>query len=145
MSKRNLIKIIGLMVVLSMTAGVDAGITPYQGILTANNNTHSVSPAIGHLNAETLYRIGTKFQLGRGVLADPDKAFRFYLAAAKKGLAKAQYMIGLLYANDSVTAVTVADHVDKALYWLQKAARQGHRGAIASYNYLLKNDFFVGC
>ena len=145
MSKRNLIKIIGLIGGLSVTAGLGAGITPYQGVSIVNNTTHTASLDIGHLNAETLYRIGTKYQLGRGVLADPDKAFRFYLVAAKKGLAKAQYVIGLLYANDSVTSVTVADHVDRALYWLQKAAKQGHQGAITSYNYLLKNDFFVGC
>jgi len=54
-------------------------------------------------------------------------------------------VIGLMYANDSVTVITVADHIDKSLHWLQKTARQGHQGAISSDKYLFKTDFFIGC
>ena len=113
--KRQLVKIIGL------AGGLGAGVSPTMAAMPGHSTTSVVNITVSSLSsfdglsADTLYQIGRKYQLGQGVSLDTGKAFRFYRMAAIRGLAKAQYALGLLYANDEVTSVTVAE---------PKAARQ---------------------
>ena len=49
------------------------------------------------------------------------KAAEWFLKAAEQGLARAQYNLGVMYANGT----GVEQSYEKAREWLQKAAKQG--------------------
>lgn len=59
--------------------------------------------------------------------------------AARHGHAQAQYVLGMIYSND--------DKTDNAIFWLAKAAAQGHANAQFTYNYYLNDvdDLGIGC
>lgn len=58
--------------------------------------------------------------------------------AAKYGNAQAQYVLGVLYSTE--------ENLDKAGFWLGKAARQGHTNAKFVYNYMNTSDeLMLGC
>ena len=59
---------------------------------------------------------------------NPEKAFRHYLMAAKHGSEKSQNMIGVMYSRGD----GVKQDYDKANFWWEKAAKQGHSWAIAN-------------
>ncbi len=57
-----------------------------------------------------------------------EKAFQIYMAMAKKGFPTAQCILGMKYRfGDGVKADT-----GQAVFWLEKAALQGHENAIAN-------------
>jgi predicted deacetylase len=59
--------------------------------------------------------------------------------AARHGHAQAQYVLGMIYSND--------DKTDNAIFWLAKAAAQGHASAQFTYDYYLNDvdDLGIGC
>merc|ERR1712023_345050 len=59
------------------------------------------------------------------------------VSAAKKGLADAQFNLGVLYANKAVPVSVMSEHqierkenVARGEFWLLKAGEQGHRDAM---------------
>jgi TPR repeat protein len=59
---------------------------------------------------------------GLGVKANPTKAFLFYLKAAKKGLANAQYNAALMLSLGE----GVEKDEEQSLFWYKEAAEQGY-------------------
>lgn len=84
------------------------------------------------------------YETGKGVERDDEKAFELYQYAAVNGIADAQYAIGLMYSEER-GAANVADTQQMAMFWLDKAASQGHKGAEFTYQYLLNNTHYSGC
>lgn len=66
-------------------------------------------------------------QFGVGVLMDPVKAAYYYNMSAAKGHRDSQAALGYLYENDYTG---VAQNIELAKYWYQKAADQGDADAI---------------
>lgn len=93
---------------------------------------------------QLVYQLGKLYETGTGVKRDDRIAFRLYEYAAVNGFADAQYSLGLMY-SDERCPVNVADAQQMAMYWLELAARQGHRDARFSYEYLLNNTHYSGC
>ena len=79
------------------------------------------------------YAIATCYDDGDGGVpggkADKAKAAEWYLKAAKKGYAKAQNNLGLLYEKGQ----GVPCDIDEALEWFQCAAKQGNK--YGQYNF----------
>ncbi len=65
------------------------------------------------------------YAIGDGVKEDPQIAFELYTEAAEKDFAEAQYELFLIYKDGN----GVEANYDKAIYWLQRAAQNGHRNA----------------
>ncbi len=59
--------------------------------------------------------------------------------AANYGNAQAQYVLGMMYTN--------FESDERAFYWLNKAAEQGHASAKFAYEYYLNDadDLGIGC
>ena len=70
-------------------------------------------------------------------------AFRAWSTLAKQGHAESQYNIGRMYADGIGTPGDRAE----AIYWLRKAAQQGHSDAQEIIKYIGENcsKYFVGC
>jgi len=67
-------------------------------------------------------------------------AIKMLKKAAVYGNAQAQYVLGMLYSNE--------ERDEKAMYWLSKAAGQGHNNAQFTYNYYMNrddNNYGLGC
>ncbi|MFH0851129.1 MAG: tetratricopeptide repeat protein, partial [Candidatus Peregrinibacteria bacterium] len=62
---------------------------------------------------------------GWGVSWNPFEAFRAFRVAAEGGMPEAEYILGLLYAENMVVPIDY----DKAQYWVRKAADSGSRAA----------------
>jgi len=69
------------------------------------------------------------------------KAIIWYIRAARQGLAQAQFELALLYLEGKA----VTENRSLALDWLDQAARQGHHQAQFVFNYVLSDDFSIGC
>lgn len=65
------------------------------------------------------------YATGDGVTEDSHTAFELYTEAAEKDFAEAQYELFLIYKDGN----GVEANYDKAIYWLQRAAQNGHRTA----------------
>lgn len=70
----------------------------------------------GRLEANFL--LGDAYFWGEGVTVDRKKAFEYYLIAAKHEIPYAQLRVGLLYWEGK----GIEKNLDKAIYWLEKAA-----------------------
>ena len=79
-------------------------------------------------NAIAQYWLGTLYERGHGVKADPAAAWRWYQSAAKKGNVKAMYNLAVAAAhgNGAKQSLTAASH------WFWVAAMQGY--VDAQYN-----------
>ena len=68
-----------------------------------------------------------------------DSNLKMLKQAARYGHAQAQYVLGMLYSNE--------DKIEKATFWLGKAADQGHTNAQFTYEYYINGagDFGIGC
>ena len=106
---------------------------------------HPVLPGLqeqarnGDANAQ--YLLGTRYRLGEGVSPDEYEAFSWYLRAAEEGHPAAQFYVGLMYLNGE--GVTASD--DAALEWFEKSAQAGNGQAKDMLDYVLNNDFTIGC
>lgn len=72
--------------------------------------------------------LGTLYEAGRGTEKDYMKAMEWYLKAAEKDYAQAQYHLGQLYEK----GLGVKQNDIKALKWYQKAADKGDLDGIAA-------------
>ncbi|MFC1835774.1 ankyrin repeat domain-containing protein [Thermodesulfobacteriota bacterium] len=86
-------------------------------------------------DADAQYKLGQKYQKGRGVKKDAEKAVKWYGKAARQGHAKAQYELGLKYYKGT----GVEKDKTKALKWFRKAGKQGHAKAQYSVAYIYFN------
>jgi TPR repeat protein len=73
------------------------------------------------------YALGWVYRQGRGVPADPEKAFKWFERAAEAGLPEAQHMLGVLYTQGEGTPV----NKQLGLQWIQRAAAQAYPPARA--------------
>ncbi len=80
--------------------------------------------------------IGTDYQYGVGIPRDLDEAAKWLKKAAENGDAEAQHQLATLYSNVEY------DYYDsnKAMEWYQKAARQGY----ADSQFSLAQDYLLG-
>ncbi|MCK5231941.1 MAG: sel1 repeat family protein, partial [Desulfobulbaceae bacterium] len=85
-------------------------------------------------NSKAQYNLGVLYQYGFGVKRQPSEAVKWYLQAAKRGLATAQEEIGDFYASGQFSGGV--DHTNAAK-WLKKAAMQGRVGAQRKLGILL--------
>lgn len=76
--------------------------------------------------AEMLYRNGSTYYYGLGVVKDINKAINLWEKSARKGLADAQYRLGILYDRGGVG---LQPDPQKSLKWYEAAAQQGHTDA----------------
>lgn len=77
--------------------------------------------------------LGLRYEDGKGVQSNPQKAFYYYSIAAERGNELGQCYLAESYLNGN----GVAYNLEKAKYWLEKAADQGEQRAID----LLKQNF----
>lgn len=146
MKKRPVTKIIGLVYGLSLTANAwSAGDKVEQvallGSYTPYDKAREASYPKSPERAEILYQLGMDTKDRARDNNQLYEAFTWLKAAADMGLAKAQYVVGLMYAD----GLGVHRDEDKAIEWLSKASHQKHKGAEFAFAYMLKTDFFVGC
>jgi len=72
------------------------------------------------------------YEQGRGTAREPARAFRWYEAAARRGVPEAQYATGLRYAEGNGVKVDFARAID----WLSSSAGQGVAGAARRLGHL---------
>ena len=88
----------------------------------------------GHLLA--MQNLGNMDQYGIGVAQSLVKAWHWYKMAAEGGLAAAQYFLaGYYYSGNEGVAVDLA----RARMWNERAAAQGHAGALYNLGYMHRN------
>ena len=71
--------------------------------------------------AQAQYRLGTLYERGLGLKADPQRAQEWYTRAAEQGNIKAMHNLAVLSANQSKGA---PDYTTAAI-WFEKAAEHG--------------------
>ena len=76
-------------------------------------------------DAEAQFKLGVRYEKGRGVSRDDEEAVKWYRLAAEQGLADAQYNLGWMY--DEGHGVPRDD--EEAVIWYRLAAEQGHDDA----------------
>ena len=69
--------------------------------------------AAGSNDAQTLFKIGYKYEKGTGVTQDYDKAFDYYKKASEQNQSGAQNSLGRMYAN----GLGVEKDKEQALFW----------------------------
>jgi len=84
---------------------------------------------------DALVKIGSFYEQGLGVSADRGEAFAYYQQAAQMGDEEMQYYLGLSYSGENDANLPARDY-DKARFWLEKAALQGHSLAQARLDML---------
>ncbi len=91
-----------------------------------NQIVQNVKKAVAGDNSEAYYLLAMLHQNGLGEISpDSKKMVENLIISATKGYAKAQYMLGDMYKSGD----EVVKDKEKALYWLKKAADQGHKDA----------------
>lgn len=100
-----------------------------RGIHTAKNDDkaqiyYKMAADKGNLAAAYMTAVG--YWLGTGVKKDKSAATKYMQFAADKGFATAKYMLGVLYSRGEIGLLF---REEKALYYLEKASRQGHAKA----------------
>ncbi len=94
-----------------------------------------------HGDAEASYHLCSLYRTGLGVRRDEYAAFEWCQRAAKHGMLEAQYQLGIMYLDgEGVTA-----DEDQAMIWLWTAADRGYPQATEVLEYILYNDFTIGC
>lgn len=80
-------------------------------------------------NVDAMYQLGNAYTFGSEtprLVADADiEAANWYFKAAKAGNADAQYSLGLLF----MAGKGLVKNEKEASYWMQQAARNGHKDA----------------
>jgi len=91
-----------------------------------NQLVQNVKKAVAGDNAEAYYLLAFLHQNGVGEISmSSKKMVENLIISAKKGYANAQFMLGAMYKDGD----EVIKDKEKTIYWLQKAADQGHKGA----------------
>ena len=107
----------------------------YDGVGVDKNIDESIEwlkvAALGNKDIEAIRDLGFCYYMGRGVKKNYKLAVKYYRVAAKKGDSKAQWNFGLCYEyGDGVQASKRWSN-----YWFDKAANQGHEGAMKKMKY----------
>ena len=76
---------------------------------------------------DALYQVGVCYSYGKGTQIDKKKGFEFYLKSAKIGNPRAMFAVGHVYQY-GIVGVDVNYQLAKD--WYEKAAAQGHNGAL---------------
>lgn len=76
-------------------------------------------------DADAAMSLGTAYDLGDGVAADPQAALRWYEVAAGLGSVSAMFNVGVMYDTGTGTARNWV----RAAHWYEQAAAQGHARA----------------
>ena len=71
---------------------------------------------------------------GTGVEQDYQKSYEWFKKGAEKGLAEAQFNLGICYAKGE----GVQQDYDTAIKWIKQAAEQGHENAIKALKQIQK-------
>lgn len=101
-----------------------------------NKVIKNIQKAISMDNAEAYYLLALIYEDGYGDIKRDLKGMTDNLIiSAKKGYKEAQFLIGYMYA----TGNEVVKDREKGMYWLKKAADQGHKDAKDELNILMKN------
>ncbi|MBW2737831.1 MAG: sel1 repeat family protein [Deltaproteobacteria bacterium] len=87
----------------------------------------------GTSDAEAQFKLGLKYERGKGVPKNPKKAVEFYRKAAEQGHADAQAMLGSMYDSGS----GVPQDISEAARWYRLSAENGSRGGQFMYGTLL--------
>lgn len=95
--------------------------------------------AVEQGNANAQYNLGICYENGQGVEKDLKKAFDLFHSAAQNKHTGSQYKIGVYYAE----GIYVLRNIKEAMKWLEKAAKQGDKNAIAQFD-LLKDEMSNG-
>ena len=101
-------------------------------------------------DARAQYNLGLFYQLGKGVSQDYAEAIRWYRKAAEQGHAKAQYKLGdMYYVGRGISqdfrqayfwySLAVAEEVEEAAKWRDKAAEQLTSQQIAAIQQRVRN------
>jgi TPR repeat protein len=85
-------------------------------------------------NAAAQFGIGTMYEKGQGVPADPAQAAGWYRRAAEQGAFPAQHALGVLYAAGRGVPMDHASAAD----WYGRAAEQGYASAQLAIGILLE-------
>ena len=80
-------------------------------------------------NKEAQNELGFMYTVGKGVEQDAEKGAEFFIKAAYNGLAVAQYNVGIMYYTGN--GFKDSD-LQKSYAWLNLAAANGHRPALAA-------------
>ena len=117
---------------------VVAGAQQVSITLTKKTEIDELLEVAGQGDANAQFRLGVKYDFGRGVTQDNRQAVNWYRKAAEQGYAAAQNNLGVMYENgEGVTQ----DH-RQAANWYHKAAEQEH--ARGQYNLGLMYEYGKG-
>ena len=118
----------------------------YQGHINGRDTRKSVEWFREAASADLLpsiYMLGVLYMEGEGVFKNYDKAFEQFMRAAKRGDARAQYMVGAIYAEGFIDPEDEPDYA-KAFLWSGLAVLGGVKQAqslkIAASVYLEKEE-----
>lgn len=89
--------------------------------------------------ADSQFRLGALYELGRGVAQDRDEALKWYLLAAKQGQARAQLKVGGMYEQGRGVSQSFAE----AASWYHMAAEQGNSEAQFKLGHLYEQGLGV--
>lgn len=127
-------------------ADTAAGIAAYRAGDYGSAAVELREPALAG-DSEAQFHLGLMHALGRGVVADGDKALQWYERAAQGGHPKAQVNLALLLLDAATPARPEA--LVRARDWLERAARQGdpraahHLGLIHYRGHGVPRDYGV--
>lgn len=88
-------------------------------------------------SVEILYELALKNIDGDGISRNEKRGLKLLENAAERGFAKAQYILGLLHADEGEEEI--------ALFWLEKASDQGNTDAQFVINTIMNSDYSIGC
>lgn len=94
--------------------------------------------AVDKNNTLAQYNLALLYQYGKGIEADPRKAFNLIYDAAQKGLPQAQYSLAHAY----LYGIGVRQNERRALNWYEKSA--AHNNPLAMYQLGLLHESGVG-
>lgn len=104
----------------------------------------AASGTTGDLQLHAVYRLGMLFRQTTDNPTAQRQAFRLLRKCAYEGLDKAQYALGLMYLQQA-KGPEDSGAVEKARFWLGKAADQGHAQALSAYLILEDEEYGIGC
>ncbi len=110
----------------------------FQGNGTLKNYSEAIhwySLSAEHGNSEARNTLGYLYFTGRGVERDEEKGANYFLQAANNNFPQAQFNVGIMYSTGS--GVGKIDLV-AAYGWMNIAAANGYRPAVAARDYLEK-------
>lgn len=119
-------------------ASANLGVFYHEGIGVARNYTEALrwlTQAATHGNTQAQFNLAIMYAKGEGTAKNPALSQRWMEKAALDGSADAQFALGIMYANKS--------DYNKAAFYYEKAAAQGHQRAQLNLGELFKQGVGV--